>query len=107
MEKLNNCPDEKILSSFFDGELIPDALVREHIDNCEKCRQTLSYYNQIKNSIKNNVIIVPDGLAEKLIQKVRQKISPDNKYFLLDEEIEYLSAAGINQTELPPDIKKS
>lgn len=73
-ENKTNCPEVEFVSAFFDGELDPATAEYKHIKDCPECKKHLDSYQELADSIKGEFdIVVPNGLAERIIAGVKRR----------------------------------
>lgn len=65
------CLNSEKIEEYIDGELssVENALVRDHLIICEKCRREHEYYERLEKYLEEPVYITPPEIIEKKVLK--------------------------------------
>lgn len=73
------CPDDQILSAYYDGEVPApwDGKIEEHLNQCSDCRQKIEMFNSITLNLKNPESVLNREMARSL-DRVYNRIQEDS-----------------------------
>ena len=77
---MKQCPNNEIISAYYDGELDSGSPEACHISSCPKCAEILESYADMDRTLKNKFTAeIPPDLAEKIKKAVHRKINAEKR----------------------------
>jgi len=97
MRKQNpGCPEHDEVSAHFDGKLEKGSLESEHIGSCSECQAKLKDFSSIAEILDRKTAgKLPDNFTEKMLHRVRTKISAEKNPVIPFYLVQFMKAAAV------------
>lgn len=77
---MKQCPDNEIISAYYDGELDGESPEALHISSCPECAKILESYADMDKALKNKFTCeIPANLTEKVKKTIHRRINAEKR----------------------------